>query len=123
MKIREFYIVNSSASDQIGEHWFVTLKSFRSNFEVFCSAGQAEELGKILKLNHMQCTVKRLQKYDTSTCGAFCIFFIVTRLNNFDLSFEDCLQEFFTNDLQANERRVLTFMSAKKFASLSECHH
>jgi hypothetical protein len=60
MKIREFYI-NSSASDQIGEHHLRVLD------QILKFSGQAEELGKILKLNHMQCTVKRLQKYMLQT--------------------------------------------------------
>ena len=51
-----------------------------------------------------------VQPEDSKHCGEYCLFFILHRLMNIDLKFEELLNAVFCQDLKENERRVLEFI-------------
>ena len=54
--------------------------------------------------------ITAVQKSDSIQCGQFCIFFIVNRLFNLDVEFEDLINELFVADLEKNEQIVKDFI-------------
>ncbi len=51
-----------------------------------------------------------LQPAESSLCGEYCVYFIIHRMYNYDLDFEDFLNSFFTDDVQNNEENVKDFL-------------
>ncbi len=52
-----------------------------------------------------------LQPQESLLCGEFCIYFIVHRLFNADLEFDEFLNTMFTEDVNHNEDKVKEFMT------------
>jgi hypothetical protein len=49
------------------------------------------------------------QKEDSDTCGLFTIYFVFERLHNFDLSFDEILEDIFDISCEVNENTVKNF--------------
>ena len=89
----------------------ILLKVARKEYELFDSLGSTQTYVQdnipfkgICKVNKTP-----LQKDSTSSCGEFCLYFIINRLYNLDLSFEHFLSDFFTENQDINERRIHLF--------------
>jgi hypothetical protein len=115
LKIREFLICNTAKAEDSGEHWFIIFKSARNSLEIFDSLGVDENKEQKL-LSYINFNVKKLifnqsqfQSNDTDTCGKFCFFFIVQRLHNLDLNYDEFLEEMFVKDPETNEKIVNEF--------------
>ena len=67
---------------------------------------------KVLKTKQGLCDFNenRFQSYRSDTCGEFCLYFLVERVLNDDIEFEDLLKEIFTVNLKTNEDRVQKFI-------------
>jgi len=122
IKVREFIIVNLSLSHEPGTHWIVIIRSHRQLYEVFNSLGfeNLNELTNFFKIRTQAEIVYNetgMQLKDSSTCGLFCIYFIVHRVLNYDLSFFHLLNDIFFEDLTLNENKVVEFCSRLKNAS------
>ena len=91
----------------------------KNYFELFDSLGSsAKFVTKIFgkKSQHTICdfNTTTLQDPRSKTCGEFCLFFIIQRIFNDDLSFEEVLNESFTDVLEDNEKRVKEFFEEYK---------
>jgi hypothetical protein len=49
------------------------------------------------------------QKEDSDTCGLFTIYFVFERMHNFDLSYEEILEDIFDKSCEINEETVKDF--------------
>lgn len=117
IKIREFFICNTDSSNQPGRHWICFIRVSKAKVEVFNSLGTDDEALELyrniaMKLNfisEVHFNVTQVQASSTATCGRFCVYFLFKRIFNFDLSFDDLLNDIFTDKLQENEKKISTF--------------
>ncbi len=96
-----------------GLHWFCVLKNKNSETEIFDPLGSsiqdvADKL-KDLKGNVVVNTTC-LQPATSSMCGEYCVYFVIHRMFNFDLEFEEVLNTVFTDNVQDNEENVRKFL-------------
>jgi len=114
LKIRQFLIVNLSKKSEPGTHWIAIVRSEKKIYEVFNSLGY-NNLDSLLP--YMRLRIKAdvvfneeaFQLTDSTTCGLFCIYFIVHRVLNYDMHFDHLLQDIFVLDKEKNENKVVTF--------------
>lgn len=115
LEIKQFCIINSDVSSGFGKHWFALLRYDKNLYELFDSLGFNDH--KIFDLKrHCQITEEivynktQFQKNDTNTCGNFCVYFLIERLHNYDMDFDDLLENIFlTDNLDYNEQTVRQF--------------
>ena len=112
---KHFVIVNLSEKHLPGSHWTVILRSSPNVLEVFNSLGQ-KDLNYFLphfnfkRRYQIDFNKKDVQSIDSKYCGYFCIYFIVFRVLNYDMNFQDVLEDiFYSNDLNKNDEIVSKF--------------
>jgi hypothetical protein len=116
LNIKQFIICNTATANDPGEHWFVVFKPRRFCLEIFDSLGvNSMKENKLLTIlsqfNAKTITFNESQFQSDSSisCGKFCIFFVIQRFHNLDLSYDDFLTEMFDSDCTINERKVISF--------------
>ena len=55
-----------------------------------------------------------VQSVSSKACGLFCIFFSVRRFFSNDIPYDEFINEYFSSDLEKNEKRVKTFIDKLK---------
>ena len=114
--VNHFLICNTDVSTGPGTHWFVLFRYNQSELECFDSLG-FDDTKKQSLIN--ACTFKNIseikinstsvQLSTSDTCGKFCVMFIVERLHNPDMTFDELMNEIFSDDCEANEKIVQQF--------------
>ena len=101
-----------SAAVEPGQHWFVVLKTGKGTYELFDSLGSSIVYVKnhLLLVGHYFLNTTALQLDVSASCGQFCIYYIIHRLHNLDLSFDEFLNDFFCDIPSINELRVHDFL-------------
>lgn len=116
LKLRHFCLCNFDLSSGKGTHWYIILRYDNSSYELFDSLGLNDDKKSLLK---KYCKIKKdlifnktqFQRNDSDSCGYFCLYFIIERLHNYDLDFNDLLSNIFNSEnLDANERQVSLFI-------------
>lgn len=121
LRIRKFIIVNLSKQNEQGTHWFVIVRSHNKTYEIFNSLGfqNLETIQPYFKLRSKADILfneTSFQLENSTTCGLFCIYFVVHRILNFDMSFHDLLEDIFNSTKNENESKVLHFCNRLKIA-------
>ena len=104
-------------------HWFCLLRNAHSELECFDSLGITNEKKEILQKNCQFRGIKEIhfnesqfQDNLSNSCGKFTIYFIIERMHNLDITFEELLEEIFDpEDTQKNEERVNHFIDKLPF--------
>ncbi len=115
-----------SVSEGDGIHWFVLCHRERGCYEIFNSLGSTKEYVRKLLNNfrgYCEFNETAVQAPGSTTCGLFCIFFIIQRYFNEDLSMQDILNENFSANLSTNEQIVATFFRKHKINKSSDGRH
>ena len=113
--IRHFLVFNLSEKHLVGSHWAIILRSSVNQIEVFNSLGQnnVDYLMPYLKFKKpftINFNEKAVQSISSHYCGFFSIYFIIFRILNFDMSFENVLEDlFYSNSLIKNDSIVSQF--------------
>jgi len=114
--LRHFVIVNLSPSGTVGSHWTLLVRSHKKCIEVFNSLG-CDNIDTFMPHFQFRFAAEieynntQVQKSTTSTCGLFCIYFIIHRALNFDQSLDEIMTEIFSHNLEENENKVTKFCS------------
>jgi len=114
LQVRQFVIVNLSRKIEPGTHWIVIVRSGKQVYEVFNSLGfqNLDILGPHFKLKyraHVLFNEHKFQLDTSSTCGLFCVYFIVNRVLCYDQCFNHVLQDIFVHDNDVNESKCTAF--------------
>ena len=117
IKFRHFYICNTDVSTGIGRHWFCLIQNSSSSIECFDSLGINDNKKNILEkycrfknICELEFNVTQFQESDSSTCGLFTLYFIIERMHNLDMTFDELLEEIFDpEDRRKNENNVKLF--------------
>jgi hypothetical protein len=85
LKYRTFCISNTDKHTGLGKHWICFVQVDNSTIECFDSLGVTREKKILLeqfchfKTKSMNFNITQFQKSDSSTCGLFCIYFLLER--------------------------------------------
>lgn len=116
LKVHNFFICNTDDSGNPGRHWYLIYKVNKAILECFDSLGIDDDKRKFLfstfksrGIRKLKYNMTKLQSQNTSTCGQFCVYYIVNRIHNLDLSFSEFLNEYFEIDEDKNEQLVNRF--------------
>jgi hypothetical protein len=92
------------------------IKTSKYTLECFDSLGVNSEKKHLLtehchfrNIKEIKFNETRFQSNETNTCGLFTIYFIIERMHNLDLTFEELLEEIFEDSTFANEETVSRF--------------
>lgn len=114
LKINHFFILNTDISSNPGKHWLSVIRTEKKLVEIFDSLGT--KIDFINNFFHFRSATKIIynesifQESDSSTCGLFCVYFIINRLYNLDLHFDELLSEIFdVVNKSTNEMKVVEF--------------
>jgi hypothetical protein len=115
IKYRQFCICNTDVQSGNGKHWICFVRTNKNSIELFDSLGVDENKKNLIK-NFCKFRIKELifnetqfQANFSDTCGLFVLYFLIERLFNLDISFDDLLEEIFYEDLLRNENQVKDF--------------
>jgi hypothetical protein len=117
IKHRKFCICNTDVESGNGKHWICFVRSNKDTIELFDSLGIDDEKKKLIT---KYCTFNakeiifnetQFQADFSETCGLFVIYFLIERIFNFDLTFEELLHDIFYDDKLKNEKKVIEFCS------------
>jgi len=113
---RKFLICNTDTQSGEGKHWIIFGQSEKNCIELFDSLGITEEKKQLLR-EHCKFEKRQLifnttafQDSNSSSCGLFALYFLIERMFNLDLDFEEILQLIFDSDISKNEKLVLDFV-------------
>lgn len=124
LKFREFIICNTSPSSHPSGHWFAILQNshFSENLkikpknkfvEIFDSGGVTDEKLELYKRYcpfwKIEFNKTQFQSNSTSSCGHFVLYYVINRMNNLDLEFEDFIETFFEENIETNEKIIFDF--------------
>jgi len=113
---RHFFICNLSKSHEIGTHWIAILKSEPKIIEIFDPLATKIDLLKpyinfrgtpIIYYND-----GAFQLNSSTTCGFFCIMFVIERFQNLDMKYKELLAEIFSINPKINEKVVSDFINS-----------
>lgn len=108
-------IVNTHTHNLRGEHWKVVFINKDRCGEVFDSLAEPMNTLLIQWLNRFsrkwKRNRKRYQLLQSSTCGAFCLYYILKR---FELPSLDSVTATFSHSPSDNERKILSFYKRLK---------
>jgi hypothetical protein len=113
IKKKQFFVANLDPSYKEGSHWICFIRLNNTECEIFDSLG--------VKINNILPYISFNQKFTfvynstpvqslTSTlCGKFVITFLIERMLNQTMDFNDLLENIFVSDLSANDFNVTQF--------------
>jgi len=113
IKPKSFFVCNTDPSYLSGKHWIAFIKLDDKYCEIFDSLGvKINEL-----LPHFNFTQKikfiyndnAFQSPNSKLCGKFVITFIVERMLNQTMDFDELLENIFSEDQQKNDEIVTNF--------------
>jgi hypothetical protein len=109
LKIRQFVICNTDISTGNGLHWFCLLRSSKTSIECFDSLGISSSKKTILEetcrfrgIKELEYNETAFQSFESTSCGLFSVYFIINRLHNLDMTFDELLNDIF--DVENKER-------------------
>ena len=103
-----------SKESGIGEHWFVLFRNLQNAYELFDSLGiGSTKIKKIITNFTGTCFFNEtaVQSITSDLCGHFVVYVIIFRLFNWDQTFEELLNDLFTENTSINEKEVLNFVT------------
>lgn len=116
----KLYIVNTDESNLPGSHWVLFYIPREGYPEFFDSLGRKpydyhpyfERFLLSYDKSYMQ-NVKRLQNYESTLCGAYCIFYAVHRCKGY--SMRAIVHKFESNTLKQNDALIVEFMKRYRY--------
>ena len=117
LKFRHFCICNTDISSGSGQHWFCLLRNDYSVLECFDSLGISNEKKDILEsrckfrgIKEIHFNESQFQDNLSNSCGKFTVYYIIERMHNLDITFEEVLEHLFDpEDTKQNEEKVIAF--------------
>jgi hypothetical protein len=116
LKEKTFAVINTDSASGEGKHWYVV---FRANkeFECFDSLGikgntVVKRLSSVKK--KVLFNKSAVQPLHSDKCGWYAIYFATARMLNADLPFQEVLNEYFTDNLEDNDRIITKFEEEKE---------
>ena len=109
-----YIIVNTDTQNLSGQHW-ICMKLSKDQCEFFDSLGKSpynyhkswHDL-LITTAGSYLFNDQRLQNYSSSTCGQYCVYYILKSIHGYD--FEDIIDGFDALNLKKNDASVLHFV-------------
>jgi len=95
---RQFAVIHRCIKDNEVGHWFAIFRPITGKLEIFDSLGAESNINKLKKYSkNFIFNSSHLQSDDSKLCGLFTIYFCFHRALNYDLLFEEIIQEIFSS--------------------------
>ena len=119
-------VVNNQPSTEGGQHWiafYINDKSamveFYDSFGMGISYYPKEFNDFVIRMDRrVRENIVKLQSYESTVCGHYCIYFIWERLNGFS---PKAVYARFSNNCKINDDVVNNFIKAKKYLLNKKC--
>lgn len=111
-KIIAIYFYIYSTAENPGKHWFIVFV-FDDVCEVFDSLGANPHFIKTYLpkySKYAEYNTSAVQSKTSKLCGEYCLYFIINRLLNLDLHFEEVCNILFSDNCEKNEKQVVDFI-------------
>jgi len=116
LKNYHFIVVNTDISSGPGKHWFCIVR-LHNVIEIFDSLG-LPDVNKQLFISHFNVrgisyisfNHTRLQPLTSSLCGEYVLNFLFERYHNLDLTFDDLVNECYSDQTKVNEDAIVLFI-------------
>jgi hypothetical protein len=113
VKYPSSFVINTHSSHQPGEHWLAVYYKTDATCTFFDSFGMhpsVYKLDKYLDKTSVRWTYnsKQLQSLDSSTCGYFCIYFILLKSRGLDL--KTILSLFSKDNFEFNDSLIVNIL-------------
>lgn len=113
IKKKNFFVANLDPSYKEGSHWIGFIRLNNAECEIFDSLGV--KINNILpyvlfnqKLTFVYNSTP-VQSLTSRLCGKFVVTFLIERMLNQTMEFDDLLENIFVSDLSQNDLNVTTF--------------
>ena len=114
------YVLNTDPSNEPGEHWLALFVTGPNDYEFFDSFAQLPATYGIDNLNVVCVMNFRLQSWTATTCGHYCIYFLVHRsLGHSVRSISNSFSKFHSD---WNDKQVQNFVK-KPSLTRPHCYH
>lgn len=116
IKKKQFFVANLDPSYKEGSHWICFIRLNEPECEIFDSLGV-----KIENILPHICFDQKLtfvfnstpvQSLSSTLCGKFVVTFLIERMLNQTMDFNDLLEDIFSLNLNENDAKVLEFCSS-----------
>lgn len=113
LKKKQFFVANTDPSYKNGSHWIAFIRLNTTECEIFDSL--ALDIEKIFPFFNFEQKLKftynstPVQSITSKLCGKFVVTFLIERMLNQTMEFEDLLESIFSSDLNENDNIVTDF--------------
>lgn len=107
-------IFNRDTSEMNGSHWICLVRGFENDYQIFDSLStKFDEIYPYFKFRKAvyYFNSNAFQESNSNTCGLFSCYFLIHRLMNLEVSYNELLSEIFVENKSENEKEVLDFFS------------
>lgn len=113
---KKFFVANTDPSYKDGSHWIAFIRLNDKECEIFDSLGlNMSTISPHFSFNHELTFVYNstpIQSPNSKLCGKFVITFLIERMLNQTMQFDDLLETIFSSDLEQNDVIVERFCSS-----------
>jgi len=113
IKKKQFFVANLDPSYKEGSHWICFIRINNIECEIFDSLGaKIEIILPYVKFTHKLSFVYNstpVQSLTSTLCGKFVITFLIERMLNQTMDFNDLLEDLFSVNLHLNDLKVIKF--------------
>ena len=113
--VNHFLVCNTDISSGQGLHWFTLFRFSREDIECFDSLGVNPDKLEVLKslkfhgVSNIIFNLTQVQGNESESCGQFCLYFLLERLQNLDFGFHELMNEIFVNDVKKMKNKFKSF--------------
>lgn len=113
LKKKQFFVANTDPSYKNGSHWIAFVRLDTYECEIFDSL--ALNIEKIVPFFNFKQKLKftynstPVQSITSKLCGKFVVTFLIERMLNQTMEFDDLLENIFSSDLSKNDNIVTDF--------------
>jgi len=113
LKAKCFFVCNTDPSYSSGKHWIAFVYLEKNFCEIFDSLGvKKDQLEPYFNFQHKLTFITNTTPFQSSNsklCGQFVTTFIVERMLNQTMEFDEILENIFSSDLSLNDKIVSDF--------------
>lgn len=110
---KQFFVANLDPSYKEGSHWICFIRLNGIECEIFDSLGvKIESILPYITFNQKLTFLYNstpVQSLTSTLCGKFVVTFLIERMLNQTMDFNDLLEDIFSLDLSANDAKVTQF--------------
>ena len=117
LKDGHFIIINRDSQSQRGSHWFCAVR-LKNTIEIFDSLSVKQSDKSFLLrtfsfrgITEIVFNVTQVQPDYSTLCGQYCLVFLMERYHNLDMSYNELINQFLSDNVSENDKIVKQSMN------------